>query len=65
MVRQHLDERVSFLSGCYIREKRGANIGTMDAFWYVVLRHKRRIATAKIQIIFVIQQGTDDFLKNN
>ena len=32
MVRQHLDERVSSLYGCYIREKRGANIGTMDAF---------------------------------
>ena len=24
MVRQHLDERVSSLSGCYIRERRGA-----------------------------------------
>ena len=32
MVRQHLDERVSSLSGCYIRERRGADIGTMDAF---------------------------------
>ncbi len=29
---------------------------------YFGFRHN---ATAKIQIIFVIQQGTDDFLKNN
>jgi hypothetical protein len=29
---------------------------------YFGFRHN---ATAKIQIIFVIQEGTDDFLKNN